>query len=347
VKRKESGGTADRSRIARALTRFEPPQAWDPLHRSCYALGDATLAVESDRRSFQDRFLENYRGCVVPSVHHEPDVVLQVMTLAGEVVLATCESRTGASPPGFPAIFLPARHAVRRAAARGWRIAELDHPLGCVAYGAHGVVAAVDSPWEALVASVAVNRALAAQPQIMFFHGAALGVNGKGVLLLGVSGSGKTSVSLALAARGHDFYGDDIVGVRLDSRSIVPLRRAAHIRNGPVAPGVAKALAHSGDSLSGGRLADVASLFPQSGSAAAELDVVVCLRRFTSNTHLTRFTPRARDLAWVTPHAGSLYAGEKAERAMRIVSLLAASTCFFLDSGSPESAAEAVEQITE
>ena len=191
-------------------------------------------------------------------------------------------------------------------------------------------------------------RALSVQPQIMFFHGAAARINGRGLLLLGVSGAGKTSISLALAARGHDFYGDDIVGVRLESRALVPLRRAAHVRAGPAAPGMTQALDRSGASSDNERrLADVSRLFPQAGAAPAALDVTVCLRHFTSTTRLTQFSPGSQDLQWVTPHVGSLHAGRAAERAMRVLSLVSDSPCYFLDSASPESAADALENLTE
>lgn len=339
MERGHCGGRSPRSRIQRALTRVDLAEARDPLHRSTYALADALLCVQSDDQAFQNRFAQNYGECAVSPFGRDPDVILRVRTLVDDVVLATF---SGPEDPlhGFPADFLPARQAVASAGKSGWHVADFDHPVGSVAYGPQGLAATLDSPWEALFASVAVNRALSAQPQIMFFHGAAVRVNGRGVLLLGESGSGKTSVSLALAARGHDFYGDDIVGVRLDSRSIVPVRRAAHVRTGPAAPDVAQTV---GDR----RLVDVSQHFPQAGSAATVLDVLVCLRHFTAQTQVTPFVPTARDLRWVTPHVGSLYAGPLAHRTMRVVSLFSTSTCFFLDSASPASAASALEELTE
>ena len=331
-----------------ALEGFDLHQPWSPPFRASYALGDAVLSVWTDDPAFHDRFQANYAECVVTASDQDADVVVRVRTLEDGIALATFDDGLAAAPPGFPAIFLPARLSERPVRRAGWTLAELDHPVGRVAFSQQGVAADPASPWEALIASVAVNRVLSAQPQIMFFHGAAARVNGKGVLLLGVSGAGKTSVSLALAARGHDFYGDDIVGVQLDSGAMVPLRRAAHVRAGPAASEVTEAIARSNVSSEGQRrLADVSRLFPQAGAAAAALDITVCLRDFTESTRLTPFSPTSQDLRWVTPHAGSLHAGRPAERIMRVLSVLSPSPCFFLDSASPESAADALERLTE
>jgi hypothetical protein len=310
-------------------------------------LADALLRVETDDSAFGDRFQRNYSECAVPAPGRDPDVVFQVRTLGNAAVVATFDCGASAALDGFPALFLPVSATVPPAIRARWTFAELDHPVGLVAYSRDGLAASTASPWEALFASVAVNRALSVQPQIMFFHGAAVGVNGRGLLLLGASGTGKTSVSLALAARGYDFYGDDIVGVRLDSRAIVPLRRAAHVRTGPSAPEVTKALGDSPASDARSRIADVSRFFPQAGAAPAALDITVCLRRFAGETSLTPFSPRPQDLQWVTPHVGSLHAGGVAERAMRVVSLVSDSMCLFLDAASPESAADALEQLTE
>jgi hypothetical protein len=74
---------------------------------------------------------------------------------------------------------------------------------------------------------------------------------------------------------------------------------------------------------------------------------VVCLRRFAEQTRLERFRPRIEDVRWLTPHASTLASGPLGRQAMRVVSLFAASPCFFLDAASPESAADALERLTE
>ena len=341
------GAPPNRFGIESALADLDANALYALPHVSRYLLADALLRVETDSAAFHAGFLRNYGECAVPALERTPHIVFQVRALGDGAVLATFRGAEAGPIDGFPGMFLPPSHGVRLASRAEWTLADLDHPVGPIAYSRDGIVAASDSPWEALFASVAVNRVLSVQPQIVFFHGAAVRVNGRGLLLLGVSGAGKTSVSLALAARGHDFYGDDIVGVRLDSRSIVPLRRAAHVRTGPTAPEVARALGDAPASHSGQRLTEVSRLFPQAGAAPATLDLTVCLRHFTGETCLTAFSPRPEDLRWVTPHVGSLHAGRPAERAMRVVSLFSDSACFFLDSASPESAANALEQLTE
>lgn len=50
-------------------------------------------------------------------------------------------------------------------------------------------------------------------------HGALIDVLGVGVLLLGASGVGKSECALELVSRGHRLISDDIVRIRLESRS--------------------------------------------------------------------------------------------------------------------------------
>jgi serine kinase of HPr protein (carbohydrate metabolism regulator) len=57
-------------------------------------------------------------------------------------------------------------------------------------------------------------------------------MRGQGLLLVGPKGSGKTTISLALAARGHDFLGDEMAGVRIGSLELVPVRRSLAVRDG-------------------------------------------------------------------------------------------------------------------
>jgi hypothetical protein len=316
-----------------------------------YVLADGLLGLRSTEEAFATRFRENYRECAAgPDEEGSGPGVRCAVSLLAQwgVVLVEFEGSPAPGDPEFPARILSLRHQPIPAERPGWWLADPDHPVGEVAFARDRVLMAAVGPWRAFAASLAVSRCLAAQPGILFFHGAATRINGRGVLLLGVSGSGKTSVSLELASRGHGFFGDDIVGVRTASREIVPLRRSAHVRQGPSGPAVRAALSRSGPSGEGTRIrADVGTLFPAAAVGPATMDYVVCLRRFADRTRLEPFHPRAEDVRWLTPHASTLASGPLGRQAMRVVSLFAASPCFFLDAASPESAADSLERLTE
>lgn len=68
------------------------------------------------------------------------------------------------------------------------------------------------------------------------FHASCVRVFGRGVLILGASGSGKTDCALGLVARGHKFVADDVVivtrrGSPLIAKAHAETRRLAHVRD--------------------------------------------------------------------------------------------------------------------
>jgi hypothetical protein len=63
-------------------------------------------------------------------------------------------------------------------------------------------------------------------------HAAALNVGGRGVLLLGAGGLGKTSLALELARRGHGFLSDDVGAVRRADGHVDPFPKSIGVRPG-------------------------------------------------------------------------------------------------------------------
>jgi hypothetical protein len=207
--------------------------------------------------------------------------------------------------------------------------------------------------WQGFVGSLAVNRLLRLQRDVLFFHAAAAGIGGRGVLIVGPKGSGKTTLALALAARGHAFFGDEITGVRTQSRDVVSIRRAASVRAGPRSRAVARALASrrfAADRFPDGSTrtrVNVGGVFPGAASRPARIQQVVFLRGFAPAVQHEPFAARPQDARLLTPLACTLWEVAPERRLMHLLSFLAGVRCAFLDVGEPDATARAIEQLVE
>lgn len=73
-----------------------------------------------------------------------------------------------------------------------------------------------------------VRRAVEEAADLQVIHAAALEVRGRGVLLTGASGAGKTTLALLLRQAGHRLLSDDLAPVTRDGR-VLPFPRALHL----------------------------------------------------------------------------------------------------------------------
>lgn len=98
-----------------------------------------------------------------------------------------------------------------------------------VEYSTSGVT---DPEWVTLYLNGQVLVALLHQRRIVSFHAGSFVYKGRGVIVLGSTGSGKSSVTVAFALEGSGFMTDDLTPVLLkDGRPYIwPLTRAVRIR---------------------------------------------------------------------------------------------------------------------
>jgi hypothetical protein len=206
--------------------------------------------------------------------------------------------------------------------------------------------------WQPFIANYAVNRVLRLQRDILFFHAASIGIQGCGAMIVGPKRSGKTTTALTLAARGHDFLGDEMAAVHRITKAMLPFRRAVSIRSGPRARRVDEHLSRcqypaerfpdGGERI----LVNIGTMFPEAGVSATTLSCVLFLRRFTERPTAERFAFGLQHFRMLSPLACSMWGVPVGSRMMDLSGLLRGVRSYFLDPGEPEDTADLVERIT-
>lgn len=320
-----------------------------------YQFGDAFLGIGGDDHRFLARFWDVYRECGTdpPAGSPERRHLCWVLRRGSDRVYLRFHDPVhdgGPSPDPFGYLDPMLRdwqYIQESGPPAGWRVYRSAHSRACVAFSRDEMVLERRGQWAWIAANAAVSRVLATQPETLYFHGAAMGIAGHGVLMLGPSGAGKTTVALALAARGHSFFSDEIAAIRVTSKELIPVRRSSFVRPGPAAASVEQALARSVGHHPDRQAVSVGELFPRAAAGAVTARYLVLLRRFAPVTRLERFVPGHTHLPTLGPLASSVVAGRPAGRVLQMLSLVNQLECYFLDSASPDGAADAIERLVE
>jgi len=327
--------------------------------RSCdwYRIVDGFLGVDSEDLPLRQRFRTLYAELLSepPSPSEATPWVrchIQVQDgLPAHLVTFTAPSEV-AIIDFLLALFSHRGYVEMDHAAGGWRsiaLAGRTPPL-LTARGAEVLVDARET-WQPLIGNCAVNWVMHLQPDLLFFHAAALAIGREGVLIAGEKAAGKSTLSMALAARGHDFFGDEIAAVRTETFQLAPFRRAVSVREGPQAPAVEKRLAEKccfTETFPDGTVrsrARACELFPASDARPQTLRWVFFLRGFDDRPHAEPFRPRSEDLCLLMPLACTFWGRSSRARIAQVARLLSNVHCCFLYPGLPEDTAELVERI--
>ena len=317
-----------------------------------YRLGDAFLRITSEHRPFPERFHRLFAGCEAPPTASDliVDCTVTCPRGGGESRIALDPSREWDRITAARDLFgdrgwhlsasEPAEHASLQDAAGSVMLDEVDGVL----------VARNDQPWEWIVGNLALHRVLMLQPDLAVFHGASVAIAGCGVMILGPKGAGKTTVSLALAARGHSFLGDETAAVRLRSRELVPFRRSLSVRGGPTSTSVRNVLAETGlatETFPDGTVRtriDIERLFPLNTAAPVSLSAVVFLGPREAQAELREVRPSREHFAQLGVLRSTMWEAPPAVRVMRLAGMLRATQCFVLHQSDPDSTADALER---
>jgi hypothetical protein len=325
----------------------------DGLNQAVYGLGGASLRVASDDPALLDELSLTFgrpleRG--VPSTPFQLSASVQAVDVPdgfGRIaleapdddLLSPADFLLGLGTPDFPFTLLPAAPPWTRVALAG----EVE-PF--FALNGRESRVRLASGWRKAVALLLLHRLMRVRRDAVFFHAASVAVAGLGVLLVGAKGAGKSTLALAVAARGHGLLGDEHACYRPSSREILAFRRPVGIKPGKRAAGVEEALRRLGVSpeRDGMMRIDAETLFPGPAVAATPLAAVVFLEGFGAEPRLARLDPGRGDVGRLQIVASSLVNAPAARRVFELTQLLSSARVYRLFAGSPDATAEAVEQ---
>lgn len=201
--------------------------------------------------------------------------------------------------------------------------------------------------WRRILAHVTFLRLLRLRPDAIFLHAASVAIDGRGTLLIGPKGSGKTTLSAALAARGHAFLGDETAMCIAASGTLVPLRRPLSLKRGPAAAAVERAIGSRWSSADEDGILHIdINEIAAAPAQPAPLRAIIFLRGFAPAPSITRIhEPGREEAALLQPIGGSLSSGNAAQRVFAMFRLLNQSPVFHLHPGSPDGTACLVEEV--
>jgi hypothetical protein len=200
--------------------------------------------------------------------------------------------------------------------------------------------------WRRIVAHVLFLRLLRLREDALFFHAASVAVEGRGILLVGPKGAGKSTLALALAARGHALLGDETACYLPATGELLPFRRPVAIKPGPRAAAVSDALRRLCPAADEDGLvrASVEELFGPSQASPAPLSAVVFLEGFGLASRLAGVSPGREELSALQPLASSLVNRPASERVFAMARLLGSAACYRFLAGEPDAAARTLEE---
>lgn len=199
--------------------------------------------------------------------------------------------------------------------------------------------------WQRIVSHVLFLRMLRMRSDLLFFHAASVVLGGKGFLFVGPKGTGKSTLSLALAARGHAFLGDETAAYEPGTRRLLPMRRPVGIKPGIRSRSIDQALLRlaPASDLDGMFRVPIERLLTGNAAVPAELGGVVFLRGFGPQPQIARIAAGREELSQMQP-LRSTTAANATMRVFEMIRLLSSVACRVLIAGAPDETAAYIEE---
>jgi len=215
--------------------------------------------------------------------------------------------------------------------------------------------AALDTPFRAAFygSSKLFRLSFRLDPDWLSLYGASLRINDRGVLIASYSGTGKTTLTLGLIARGAQFYSDEYVFIRKSDKMLSGLPRTLMIRE--------RTLSVVGDNrlqalcsklqprqpARGNRVWDFVDAGAVFGEAVfanpTALSLVIILERSTTDIVKIDKVPSSIAAAEILPHVN--VAGTGFDRLTDVAAALGSASCYRLAAGKQAATVDAVLRL--
>jgi len=298
-----------------------------------FRFGRLTASVRSNDAVFSHRFLRIFQDCRVPGPGSQGSNELAVYVPEdGSDVVARISGHGKLDSSAVQAL-LP-----------GIEVRAEDDRL----------IVPKSAAWQVFLAHYFVHDLLARQQDLFFLHGATVAVGQYGLFIGGEKGAGKSTLSLALGARGHAILGDEVAAIAGEDLECLPFRRAVSIREGLQA-GVVQARIARGetevetlpDGTTRRRIA-ITDLFPQSEPAAVRLEAAVFLSGFGERCSIEPFDFSPWHAHRVGPLLSTFSSRPAGLAAIGLMRLFSRVRCYKVTiAGNPDDMAAELEAIAE
>ena len=230
----------------------------------------------------------------------------------------------------------------------GWTsVAFRDSDVPMFAFRGRDCIFSLDPRWRLSVVWFLHWRLLRMRSDVIFFHASALGIFGEGTVFVGPSGGGKSTTSMALAARGHNFLSDEVGAYVPETGELIPFRRPVGIKPGPRPAAVERGLPASAAALierDGFYRVDVDTIFANEPARPLPLRRIVFLRGFAERPSLERIKPGRGEIVELQPLMSSFLNQSHSRRIFELTRLLATAKVYQLHPGDPDETALYLEE---
>ncbi len=202
--------------------------------------------------------------------------------------------------------------------------------------------------WRAAIGFLLLHRIYRLRPDAIFFHAATVAVSDGGVMFVGPKGAGKSTTSLALAARGFPLLGDETACYVPATGTLEPFLRPVGIKPGPRSRVVHEKLIEAG--LEPGDQivrVDVGKFLAMSRAHPVPLRAIVFLDGFAAEPQLREIVGGRKELAALQPVVSSLVSAPRTTRVFQMARMLSSAMIFRLRPGDPDQTSSLVASVME
>jgi hypothetical protein len=239
---------------------------------------------------------------------------------------------------------------------REWRVFARAHEPSRPVLASRGcrIVMSKKMPWQMLAAHYFLYHVMRLQRDMVFLHGASLAIGQHGVFLGGLKGAGKSTLSLALAARGHGFLGDEVTAIHAKTGMLLPFRRAVSMRAGPQARAVSDYVRRTrpaSETLPDGTARtrmSMSKIFPRAAPREVLLTDAILLCGFAERPSVAPFGISRQNVGLLGTLPATTAAPGAASKLLDLANIFSRARCYkVVVGGTPDEMAEVVEHITE